>query len=499
MGKWTLFAWHETPCHIDSCIRTWLTPPQIEDMILIHPSAMEYDQDLGPRVAATISETFIPGKILERLLQAVKTDYLAIIREQGECAPRDGFFQRMEQVFRATGAGCLYSYYQQHGPDQWEDIILPRYQAGSGRDTFPMGRLLAFRVNTLRQVLQEDGPLATTRWAGLTEVVLRLSRRNLVACLPETLYTCRQEFPEDSEKRRFAYLRNENEGLQAEMEDVFTSHLRTLGALLPPPSGELPEPMADAPVVASVVIPVRNRARTIGEAIASAASQVTDFPFNILVVDNYSTDSTTSIITNLMTRHTHLRRLVPPGPGRGIGGCWQHAIFSDHCGLYAVQLDSDDLYERPDALQTMVDCLRSGPHAMAVGAYRVVDDQLHEMPPGLVAHHEWTPQNGHNNLLRVEGIGAPRAYYVPALRQVGFPDVSYGEDYAAALALSRRWSVGRVFDSLYLCRRWEGNSDSRLSSAREAAHHEYKDFLRSCELAGRRGLAIESWQGSLPV
>jgi len=432
-----------------------------------------------------LEKTFIPGKTLERLLQAVTTDYLVIVREEGTFEPCEPFFRRMEQVSTLSGGGCLYCDYRlMKANENWEDGVLPAYQFGSVRDTFPMGPLVVLRMESVRRMFEVAGPLMPTRWGGLVDVISRLARRDQVVHIPEMIINALNH-PEDPESGHFDYIRKENQEIQNEMERLFNGHLRRIGAWLPERSTRIPNFPESSPIPVSVVIPVRNRAHTIGQAIKSAATQTTDFPYNILVVDNYSTDGTPVVIEEMISQYPNIRRLVPPLQGRGIGGCWQLAISSEQCGRFAVQLDSDDLYDGDDALQKMVDCLRSGPHAMVVGAYRVVDEKLNEIPPGIVDHREWTRQNGHNNLLRVEGIGAPRGFYVPLLRRVGFPDVSYGEDYAVSLALSRRFSVGRIFDPIYLCRRWAGNTDRGLTPAQTAANHEYKDFLRSMELRAR--------------
>jgi glycosyltransferase involved in cell wall biosynthesis len=279
------------------------------------------------------------------------------------------------------------------------------------------------------------------------------------------------------------------------MEESVTAHLKRIGAFLAPEFRDV-SPSADSfPVEASVVIPVRNRVRTIADAVASALSQRTDFPFNVIVVDNHSTDGTTKRLAGLAGRHPGLKHLVPERQDLSIGGCWNEAIFSDLCGRYAVQLDSDDLYRGVDALQRMVDRLRKGACAMAVGSYTLVDEQLREIPPGLIDHREWTDANGRNNALRINGMGAPRAFDTSILRRVGFPNVGYGEDYAVALRLSREYRIGRIYDSLYFCRRWEGNTDASLSVEQMNRHDHYKDRLRTLEIRARRKMnGMRGWR-----
>ena len=221
-------------------------------------------------------------------------------------------------------------------------------------------------------------------------------------------------------------------------------------------------------------------------AVESALSQATDFHYNVIVVDNGSTDGTREILDEISGRHSSLVVIKVSGAEHlGIGGCWNRAVGDPRCGRFAVQLDSDDIYETEETLQTIVDKFRSGNYGMVVGSYTMIDGEGNQIPPGLISHDEWTDSNGANNALRINGFGAPRAFFTPLVRRYPFPNVSYGEDYAMALRLSRSYAVGRIFHSLYLCRRWEGNSDAALSIERTNANNEYKDFLRSVELMAR--------------
>jgi len=252
---------------------------------------------------------------------------------------------------------------------------------------------------------------------------------------------------------------------------------------------EVPRCTEAFPVCASVVIPVRNRLRTVAEAVESALSQETDFSFNVIVVDNHSTDGTTRVLSDLARRHHILKHLVPARTDLAIGGCWNQAVYSEDCGRYAVQLDSDDLYSDPHTLQKVVDLLRSGDFAMVIGSYTLVDAGLNVIPPGLVDHREWTERNGRNNALRINGLGAPRAFDTALLRRMGgFLNVGYGEDYEMALRLSRRYRIGRIYESLYLCRRWEGNTDAAPSIEERNRNDAFKDQVRTLEILARRGM-----------
>ena len=489
--SWTVFLPMEHPGQADRRAAPWLGCEWVERLVLLPPASEGLPSFTDPRVTVVPGRDFLPGSDLARLLEEVQTPHAAVVQAVGQCEPEASFPHRFARALATPGAGLCYSHYRVPRAGAWEEFVLPRFQTGSARDTFPTGPVWALRTEAARKALRAGGPLEAPRWGGPFELFLRLARGGAVALLPESLYRVRPPAEEDAHRQHFDYLLPEHRARQLEMEQIYTGHLRALGAWLPPPAAPLPEAAGGFPVEASVVIPVRNRARTIGEALVSAAAQECPFSFNVLVVDNHSTDGTAEAIAAARHRFPRIHRIVPPEPGHGIGGCWQLAVRSELCGRYAVQLDSDDLYEGTGALRRMVECLRDSQAALAVGSYRVVDRELREIPPGVIDHREWTPENGHNNLLRVEGIGAPRAYYVPAIREAGFPDVSYGEDYAAALSLSRRWPVGRIFEPLYLCRRWEGNSDSGLTSLQQARHHEYKDSLRTSEIGIRRSMAAE--------
>jgi glycosyltransferase involved in cell wall biosynthesis len=276
------------------------------------------------------------------------------------------------------------------------------------------------------------------------------------------------------------------------MEAVFTDYLQKIGACLPAARLRSLDAAGPAfPVEASVIIPVRNREKTIAQAVQSALSQQTGFPFNVIVVDNHSTDGTTATLRELAGRHPALRHIVPERTDLAIGGCWNEAFHSPACGRYAVQLDSDDLYASTRSLQRIVDLLRMG-YAMVIGAYTLVDFDLKEIPPGLVDHSEWTDENGHNNALRVNGLGAPRAFSTALMRDIGFLNVSYGEDYAAALRVCRDYRIGRIYESLYLCRRWPGNTDAALDLESANKNDLFKDGVRTAELAARQAMMNEA-------
>jgi glycosyltransferase involved in cell wall biosynthesis len=305
--------------------------------------------------------------------------------------------------------------------------------------------------------------------------------------IPEFLFTKQETDLRRSGEKQFDYLATSVRERQLEMEKACTSHLRKVGALLRPPFKEVDFTEQNFPVEASVVIPVRNRIRTIRDAVESVLSQKTSFAFNLIVVDNHSTDGTTELLAEFAV-DKKLIHIIPERKDLGIGGCWNEAVFSPFCGKFAVQLDSDDLYSDENTLQTIVDKFYDDKCAMVIGSYRMTDFDLNEIPPGVIRHDEWTLENGPNNALRINGLGAPRAFYTPVLRQTGVPNVSYGEDYAVGLAISREYKIGRIYEPIYLCRRWDDNTDASLDIAKLNAHNHYKDWIRTVELKARKEL-----------
>jgi hypothetical protein len=337
----------------------------------------------------------------------------------------------------------------------------------------------------VRRAEQRWGKLAPTRWSGWYDLRLRLSRVGRIAHWAEPICTLQSGGAADS---HFAYVDPRNRLVQMEREAVATEHLKAIGAWLPPRTARPTPDPSRFPVEASVIIPVRNRVKTIADAVRSALSQRAEFLFNIIVVDNHSTDGTSKLLDASAAKDRRLVVIRPEPHDLQIGGCWNLAVASPHCGRYAVQLDSDDLYSDADALQTLIDALRAGPHAMVVGSYRLVDFALNEIPPGIIDHREWSDTNGHNNLLRVNGIGAPRAFDTAVLRQHPMPNVSYGEDYAVALQVSRTYAIARIYEPLYLCRRWEGNSDAAPPLELTNQRNLFKDSLRTREIEARQAL-----------
>jgi glycosyltransferase involved in cell wall biosynthesis len=210
------------------------------------------------------------------------------------------------------------------------------------------------------------------------------------------------------------------------------------------------------------------------------------------VIDNHSTDGTTEMTSKFTETDDRVVHIIPERNDLGIGGCWNEGIFHEKCGKFAIQLDSDDLYIDNNVISRVVETFYGQKCAMVVGSYKMVNFNLEELPPGLIDHKEWTPGNGRNNALRINGLGAPRAFYTPVIRRIRVPNVSYGEDYAVGLAISRHYQIGRIYEPLYLCRRWEGNTDAALDINRANANNLYKDRLRTIELLARKQINILS-------
>lgn len=388
---------------------------------------------------------------------------------------------RMCESFPA-GASMAYSHYRKVTDGVVVDAPTIDCLPGSLRNDFDFGSVQLFRSDALKAYAQEQ--LRDFEYAGFYQLRLSATRNGSIFHFCDYVYTEQELDNRKSGEKQFDYVNPAQRNVQIEMELACTHHLKAIGAWLPPCKYKgIDLSAGEFPVEASVVIPVLNRESTIGDAIRSVLGQKTSFEFNILVVDNHSTDRTGEIIDSFGDER--VVHMVPESRSLGIGGCWNLAAQSGMCGRFAVQLDSDDIYSSENTLQHIVDEFYNQQCAMLVGTYRICDFELNTLPPGVIDHREWSEENGRNNALRINGLGAPRAFFAPVIREVGFPNVSYGEDYAVGLQISRDYRIGRIYDVLYLCRRWGGNSDAALSHEKVNAHNLYKDTLRTAELEAR--------------
>ncbi len=426
---------------------------------------------------------------IQDLVSSASSDVLFVGDPGVDIQIQEDSLLRMSRVLTEWGAGMVYS----------DSVDRPRvdYQFGSIRDDFEFGPLVALSVPLARRAYLDHGPpKADLRWGALYDLRLKLSIDHPIVRIPEPLYRAADSDPRTAGERQFDYVDASNRDYQLEMERIATGHLRRIGGHLESIALRTSPSVESFPVAASVVVPVRNRETTLSDALGSALDQEADFTFNVIVVDNHSTDSTGRIIDEI--EDERLIHLIPERTDLGIGGCWNEAIYYPGCGRFAVQLDSDDLFSGRDVLARVVSEMDRHSYAMLVGSYTTVDFSLRPTLPGLVDHGEWTRRNGPNNALRVNGFGAPRAYDVGVARRFGFPNVSYGEDYAMGLRMCREYEIGRIFESLYYCRRWEGNSDSAPSPELLNRYNTYKDWVRTNEILARVALHRESSRTDQP-
>ncbi len=420
-----------------------------------------------------------------------QSEFVLYVAKDGVSLPSCEALLRMLDAMQSDSSVMLYADGYRVVDGVREEAPVIDYQCGSLRNDFDFGSMLVFRTEALKKYLAQNP--AEYKYAGFYQLRLALSRVGAFTHFKEFVYEECEDDNRKSGEKQFDYVNPAQRDVQIEMEQVCTAHLKDIGGYLRPYKYEdINLADGDFPVEASVVIPVLNRKTTIADAINSVLKQKCAFDFNILVVDNHSTDGTGEIIDSFDDER--VAHLVPERRDLGIGGCWNYAVNSHLCGRFAVQLDSDDIYSGEDTLQRIVDEFYKEQCAMLIGTYRICDFNLETLPPGVIDHREWSEENGRNNALRINGLGAPRAFFTPVIREVGFPNVSYGEDYAVGLQISRRYRIGRIYDVLYLCRRWGGNSDAALSREKVNKNNFYKDSVRSEELKARIRLA-KQWAG----
>lgn len=420
---------------------------------------------------------------IKKISKEIDTDYLLLLLTDKSIIPGQFMIDRLIQISDNTGAGFVYSDYYESENGTLIPHPLIDYQQGSLRDDFDFGEMMFIKSDTFRDAVKKMS--SEYKFAGIYDLRLKISQSSTLFHIPEYLYTVEKLEVVGTEEKHFSYVDPKNREVQLEMEAACTEHLKDINAYLKPDQKRIEFNQKDFEFEASVIIPVRNRAKTIGDAIKSVRSQKTNFKFNLIIVDNHSTDGTTDVISKHSKEDSRIIHIIPDRKDLGIGGCWNEAVHHPKCGRFSCQLDSDDIYKDENTLQTIVDTFYKEKCAMVIGSYQITDFNLNELPPGLIDHREWTDENGANNALRINGLGAPRAFYTPILREIKIPNVSYGEDYAVGLAISRDYKIGRIYHSLYLCRRWEGNTDAKLDLPRINSNNLYKDRIRTIELLAR--------------
>jgi len=467
MDKIELFILGDQPAITNSKIKTWNIVP-------------ENDSYSGENYLPVSSHE--SSSLFWEIGQCVNSEYLLLQIKPGLITFDEALLKNwVEEALKSNAALCYSNYFELASDGQKEHPTI-EYASGSIRDDFNFGPLVLLKTAILRDYNETDAP--EYHFAGWYDFRLFISRNGEMKHSSHYYYSYKEPDLRSSGVKQFDYVNPMNRERQFEMERVATFHLKKIGALVTPPFKAVSFQKNDFEFEASVIIPVKNRFKTLSIAINSVLTQKTSFPFNLIVIDNHSTDGTSEILKN--TNDNRLIHIIPERKDLGIGGCWNEGISHPACGRFAVQLDSDDLYSNENTLQKVVDKFHEEQCAMVIGSYKMVNFNLEEIPPGVIDHREWTDKNGPNNALRINGLGAPRAFYTPIVRQIGFPNVSYGEDYAVAIAISRTYKVGRIYEPIYLCRRWDDNTDSDLSIEKVNSHNEYKDSLRSAEIKERQ-------------
>lgn len=477
-----------------SSIECFVPSMSAEDMSVTVESFSRSDSFTGVTILTGVS--LRSTETLKSIAEAVSGKFLLIYTKDTPLEMGMFALDRILCIAEDTGADMLYAdHYKliagQDGVPVRKRHPLIECQKGALRDDFDFGSVLVFRSASFKRAVRAMDK--DYDFAALYD--LRLHMKNIVH-INECLYTEIETDNRKSGEKQFDYVDPKNRAVQIEMEKVCTDYLKRAKAWLKP-EFKTPDPeslgvrrcedglLEGYPVTATVVIPVYNRVKTIVDAVTSALKQKTDFPYNVIVVDNHSTDGTSELLRAMAFDDPRLMHVIPVKNDLCIGGCWNLAVHHESCGEYAVQLDSDDVYSGPDTLQKIVDAFREQKCAMVVGTYQMTDFNMKPIPPGVIDHREWTEDNGRNNALRINGLGAPRAFWTPLLRTINLPNTSYGEDYALGLRISREYRIGRIYDVLYCCRRWEGNSDAALEIDRVNANNLYKDRIRTWELEAR--------------
>jgi len=482
MSRIDCFIPYESSEQVQQTLHELQNSSIVHQIHLLAMSAVEREKSL-PDFPVISVKKITASETIRQIAMTATADYVLLYLKTLPLQIGYLALERMIQIAENTQAGMLYadSYRVIDGEKKLYPLI--DYQQGSLRDDFDFGSLLLFRTDALKRAIQ--GMSESFEYAGLYDLRLKISQQFSIEHINEYLYSEIEIDCRASGEKIFDYVDPKNREVQLEMEHACTNHLKAIGAYLAPRFEDVHFDKSIFPVEASVIIPVFNRVKTIEDAIQSVLKQKTDFSFNLIIVDNHSTDGTSDIIRRYESDN-RLIHLIPDRFDLGIGGCWNVGIDYAQCGKFAVQLDSDDVYSDEHTLQTMVNAFYEQQCGMVVGSYRMTNFAMQTIPPGVIDHREWSDENGRNNALRINGFGAPRAFYTPLLRQLHVPNTSYGEDYALGLAVSRHYRIGRVYNVVYLCRRWEDNSDAALDIQKMNMHNYYKDRIRTWEVKARQ-------------
>ena len=455
----------------------------IDAFVLQPQQAAVLEKEPLVTAVTVLNDSFAKAATLRRVAQAAAAEYTLLYTKSTDLRLVHYALERLVQLASDSGASFLYAdhFREKRGVVEPHPVI--DCQLGSVRDDFDFGGLLLIRTDALKAAAAAMD--TDYQYAGLYDLRLRLSQQRLPEHVGEFLYYEIETDLRTSGEKQFDYVDPKNRGVQVEMEQAVTAHLKAIGAYLAPGAFlSVDLTLGKFPVEASVVIPCKNRVRTIADALRSALGQKTDFPYNVIVVDDNSTDGTVEVIQSFLG-DPKLVYIAQDPTWHGIGGNWNAAIHHPQCGRFALQLDSDDKYHDVTTVQQFVEAFRAERCAMVIGCYEMTDLAGNPLPPYVIEHREWTPENGRNNALRINGLGAPRGFWVPLLREINFPTTKYGEDYAVGLRISREYRIGRVWNVLYTCRRWEDNSDGNLSVEKLNANNLYKDRIRTWEIQAR--------------
>ena len=470
-------------------VQTEKTVQQLLQSELINTVYLLASSDQTEDIKGTVRleiDGIMSNSTIQKIAQHADTPFTLIYTKDTVLELGQYALERFYHIANDTHAGLVYSDYYEIKNGIRSNLPLIDYQVGSLRDDFNFGSLLFYNSALLKKAAAET--TANYTQAGLYNLRLKVSQQAELFHISEYLYSEIEFDTRKSGEKLFDYVDPKNRAVQIEMEAACTDHLKQIGAYLAPSFEKIAFDKGSFPVEASVVIPVRNRVKTLEDAIKTVLSQKASFSFNLIIVDNFSTDGTSEIIEKYAKQDNRLIHIKPERKDLGIGGCWNAGVDSELCGKFAIQLDSDDVYENDNTLQTIVDAFYEQNCAMVIGSYTMTNFKMETIAPGLIDHKEWTPDNGRNNALRINGLGAPRAFYTPVLREIKVPNTSYGEDYALGLAISRHYQIGRIYKSVYLCRRWDDNSDAELDVVKMNGHNHYKDKIRTIELKARLNL-----------